>query len=73
MEHPTQEDTDFLWLTKHTPELQKRYAGKWIAIVHQEVTGVGDTASEAYNQSRKKYPTMKPLLNVVPTEECLIL
>ena len=73
MEKPTQEDTDFVWLTKHTFELQKRYAGKWIAVIHQQVTRVGDTASEAYNQSRKKYPNLKSLLNVVPTEENLIL
>ena len=64
---------DFLWLSNHTPELQEKYAGKWIAVVNQEVVGVGDTAIEAFNLARKRYPDVRPLLDVIPTEECLIL
>ena len=73
MEELTQCEKDFVWLSKHTPGLQEEYAGKWIAVVNEEVVGSGDTAIEAYNQSRKRYPEIKPLLDVVPTGECLIL
>ena len=64
---------DFTWLNNHTPELQERYAGKWIAVVNQEVVGIGDTAKEAFNQARKRYPSVRPLLDVVPTEELDIM
>jgi len=73
MRELNQEEKDFLWLGKHTPELQEKYAGKWIAVVNEEVVGVGDTAVQAYDQSRKRYPDIKPLLDVVPTEESMIL
>ncbi len=66
-------DRAFLWLCKHTPELQEQYAGKWIAVVNEEVVGSGNTATEAYRQARERHPDVKPLLDVVPTEECLIL
>ena len=39
------ETKDFLWLNQHTPELQDRYAGKWIAVINQEVVGSGDSAT----------------------------
>ena len=66
-------ERDFLWLCEHTPELQEQYAGKWIAVVDEQIVGSGDTATEAYEQARARYPNVKPLLDVVPTEECLIL
>lgn len=67
------ENKDFLWLNKHTPELQDKYAGKWIAVINQEIVGSGDSATEAFSKAQKKYPNVKPLLDFVPTEECLIL
>jgi hypothetical protein len=67
------ENKDFLWLNQNTPDLQDRYAGKWIAVINQEVVGSGDSATEAYNMAQKRYPNVKPLLDFVPTEECLIL
>lgn len=67
------ENQDFLWLNQHTPELQDKYGGKWIAVVKQEVVGIGNSAVEAFNEARKKFPDVRPLLDFVPTEECLIL
>ena len=66
-------DRDFSWLNKNIIKLQKKYAGKWIAVVNKKIAGVGKTAREAYNRAVKKYPFRKPLLGVVPTGECLIL
>ncbi len=63
----------FKWLIENTPQFQTRYAGKWIAVVKREIAGVGDTALEAYHQAKEKYPNITPLLDFVPTEECLIL
>jgi hypothetical protein len=67
------QNKDFLWLNQHTPELQEKYAGKWVAVINQEIVGSGDSAAEAYDKSQKKYPNVRPLLDFVPTEECLIL
>lgn len=64
---------DLSWVAKSTPELQEKFAGKWVAIINKEIVGWGDTAKEAYKGAREKYPKIKPLLGVVPTEECLIL
>ncbi|MFH1386910.1 MAG: DUF5678 domain-containing protein [bacterium] len=63
---------DFIWLGKHMPSLQQKYAGKVVAIVKKDVS-VGKDAVEAYNRSQKKHPGQEPLLSVIPSEECLLL
>lgn len=47
-------DADFAWLTDHSLELSREYAGKWIAVHNGEVVGVGDTATEAAEQASAK-------------------
>ena len=37
-------------------EIQKKYAGKWIAVHDGAVIGVGDTAPEAIEQAEQKAP-----------------
>lgn len=49
-------DTDLTWLAEHGADLHEKYAGKWIAVYNGEVVGVGDTATEAAQQARKKAP-----------------
>ncbi len=44
-------DADFAWLTDHSLELSREYAGRWIAVHNGEVIGVGDTATEAAEQA----------------------
>lgn len=66
-------DEDFGWLTENMFKLQKRYPGQWIAVVKKKIAGVGKTAREAYNKAKKMFPQNEPLLDVVPTRECLIL
>ncbi len=48
---------DFAWLSDHSPEPYRKYAGKWIAVHDGEVIGVGDTATEAARQADEKNPT----------------
>lgn len=72
----TEEDRlnkDFLWLTKNTPSLQKKYEGKWVAIVDQKVVGMGKDAKEAYAKAKKNYPDKEPLMEFVPRRELLVL
>lgn len=42
---------DFGWLSDHSPELYRQYAGKWIAVHDGKVIGVGDTATEVAAQA----------------------
>jgi hypothetical protein len=53
-------------------KLQKKFAGKFIAVVDKHVT-VGKSAVEAYEKSQQKFPGFEPLMDIVPSKECLLL
>ena len=46
--------TDLAWLTEHGVELQRQYAGKWIAVRKGEVIGSGETAVEADQEAQQR-------------------
>lgn len=66
-------NNDFKWLAKNMIKLQKKHAGQWVAVVSKKIAGMGKTAIEAYKKAKKKFPNNEPLLDVVPSRECLIL
>ncbi|MFH1386932.1 MAG: DUF5678 domain-containing protein [bacterium] len=66
-------DKDYKWLLINMIKLQKKHSGKWIAVVNKQIAGMGKTAGLAYNQAKKRFPQNEPLLDVVPSTECLIL
>ena len=47
------------------------YAGKWVAIVGDEVVADGDNARLVLEQARKKRPGSEPALAKVPKDEVL--
>jgi len=63
---------DFVWLGENMSRLQRKYVGKYIAVVNKHVS-IGRTLIEAYNKSKKLYPGQEPLLDVVPSKDCLLL
>jgi len=63
---------DFEWLNKNMHKLQQKHVGKFIAVVNKHVS-IGTTAIEAYNKSKAMFPKQEPLLDVVPSRECLLL
>jgi hypothetical protein len=63
-------NSDYDWYI-NTPLVE--YAGKWIAIIRQNVVARGDDAEVVYREAKKKYPSEKPSLAKVPTEDTLIL
>jgi len=65
-------DDDFLWYVEH-PEAFEGYRGKHVAIWKKRIAGYGDSAKEAYEMAKKKYPKSKPTLTFIPIEEELIL
>jgi len=62
----------FQWYVSN-PEKLRKYAGKHVAIVGDEIAGAGDSAKEAYDTAKKKFPEESPLLAYIPTGETLIL
>jgi hypothetical protein len=49
------------------------YAGKWVAIVEDEVIASGDNARLVLEQAREKRPGVEPALAKVPKGEILVL
>ena len=70
---------DFVWLGKNMYKLQDKYAGKFIAVValanedKDNAPAGGKDAIEAYNKSRKEFPENEPVMDIVPTKDCLLL
>lgn len=64
---------DFKWLVKNMAGLQKRSAGKFIAVINKQIAGIGRSAKEAYLKAKKAYPDKEPLLDMVPAKEFLLL
>ncbi|MBL8880549.1 MAG: hypothetical protein JNG88_15660 [Phycisphaerales bacterium] len=58
---------DFAWLVEHSHEIYEKYAGKCIAVLNEEVIGVGDTVLEAAKQAEEKHPGTNYILDYVDT------
>lgn len=59
-----------------SPEEQKKYAGKHVAIINQRIVASGNTAKEAFQKAQQKYPEKKTEeigLMFIPKEELMIL
>lgn len=65
-------DKDFNWLVEHSVEIFEKYAGKWIAVYNEEIVGVGDTATEAAEQARKKAKDGEYILEAIDKEADVI-
>lgn len=65
-------DEDFVWYVEN-PEVLEGYRGRHVAIWRKRVVGYGDSAKEAYEMAKKKYPGSKVTLAFIPREEELIL
>lgn len=50
-------------------ELMEEYAGKYVAIVDDEIVLSGDDEFEAYKKAKEQHPDKEVSLVYVPTEE----
>ena len=66
-------DADFAWLTDHSAERFRRYAGKWIAVRNGEIIGVGDMATEAAQQARQRAEDTDFILEALDADAEVIL
>lgn len=68
-------DKDDLWIVDHFSELVTKYAGKYIAVVNQQLVAVGESGSEVEAEARKINPQKIPSVLRIPREEemaCLL-
>ena len=68
-------DSDDLWLKSHIEDIVERYAHKVIAILDQQIVGVGTSIAELQRTVAAHYPQRVPLIFEVPTREefeCLL-
>ncbi len=63
---------EFLWFQEHYDELTKKYPGKVVAIVDDQLVGVGDTILEVGRQAFK-ITAKDPFFGKVRGKRALIL
>lgn len=62
-------DKDDLWIVEHFSELVTKYPGKAIAVVNEQLVGVGDSEVEVESIAKQKYPDRIPSVLTIPREE----
>ncbi|RLF22746.1 MAG: hypothetical protein DRN15_08240 [Thermoprotei archaeon] len=48
-------EEDYLWLIEHYIELQRRYPGRYIAIIRRRVVAIGYNPEELYERTLRSY------------------
>jgi uncharacterized protein DUF5678 len=76
--HPRREATapgsrEFQFYLSKAPEINRRYAGKHVAIVGDRIVASGKSPLEVYKRAKKSHPQSRPLLAYVPKGETLVL
>ena len=75
-QHPHRETTtsrEFQFYVSKAPEINKRYAGRHVAIIGDRIVASGKSPLEVYNRAKKAHPQSRPLLAYVPKGETLVL
>lgn len=65
-------DKDDLWIVEHFSELVNKYAGKYVAVVNEELVAVGKSGKEVENKAREVAPDKIPSVLRVPREEDMV-
>jgi hypothetical protein len=68
-------DKDDLWIVEHFSALVTKYAGKYVAVVHETLVAVGESGKEVEDKARAIAPDKMPSVLRVPREEdmaCLL-
>ncbi len=68
-------EKDDEWLKSHLEEIVDRYAHRVIAILDQEIVGIGESIGEVQQAVAEKHPARVPLVFEVPSREeftCLL-
>ncbi len=66
---------DNLWVIEHFSELVVKYAGRYIAVVNEQLVAVGNSRAEVETKANELEPENIPSVLKVPREEdmaCLL-
>jgi Family of unknown function (DUF5678) len=77
-QHPRREalpsgSREFRFYVSKAPEINKRFAGKHVAIIGDRIVASGKSPLEVWNRAKKLHPQSKPLLAYVPKRDTLVL
>jgi len=48
-------------------------AGKWIAVVGNEIVSKGDNGKEVFEEAKRKYPDREPFVMKVPADSVMLM
>jgi len=65
-------DKDDLWVVEHFSELVTKYAGKYVAVVNEQLVAVGDSRRDVETKARELQPDKIPSVLRVPREEDMV-
>jgi hypothetical protein len=65
-------DRDDLWIVEHFSELVTKYAGKYVAVVNEQLVAVGDSRRDVEAKAREVEPEKIPSVLRVPREEDMV-
>jgi GH35 family endo-1,4-beta-xylanase len=65
-------DKDDLWIVEHFSELVTKYAGKYVAVVNEQLVAVGDSRRDVETKARTVEPDKIPSVLRVPREEDMV-
>jgi hypothetical protein len=65
-------DKDDLWIVEHFSELVTKYAGKYVAVVNEQLVAVGDSRRDVEAKAREVESKKIPSVLRVPREEDMV-
>ena len=65
-------DKDDLWIVDHFSELVTKYAGKYVAVVNEQLVAVGNSRGDVEAKAREVEPKKIPSVLRVPREEDMV-
>ena len=64
---------EFRFYLSKAPEINRRFAGKHVAIIGDRVVASGNSPLEVWKRAKKSHPKSRPLLAYVPKRDTLVL
>ncbi len=64
---------EFRFYVSKAPEINRRFAGRHVAIIGDQIVASGKSPLEVCRRAKKSHPQSKPLLAYVPKHDTLVL
>ncbi|TMI34387.1 hypothetical protein E6H25_07385 [Candidatus Bathyarchaeota archaeon] len=71
-EAATASSREFRFYVANAPEINRRYAGKHVAIIDDRIVTSGKSPLEVYKRAKKSHPQSRPFLAYVPKGETVM-